>query len=203
MGIIPDGRWTEYAVNPQSRANLQRLFEEAGIDASSGVIAVHVGANWTLKRWPPESFARWVALFRQKSPLPVIFCGSSKETPLIRWIMELAGQKALYDFSGKTSVEDLAALLERSALFISNDSGPLHLAVSVGTPSVGIFGPTLPAITAPVGRQAVKVLWKDVGCRVPCYFRACNYRVCMDRISPEEVMVTCEVLLGTESGHIK
>jgi heptosyltransferase-2 len=97
----------------------------------------------------------------------------------------------LIDLCGRISVEQLVLLLQRSDLFIGNDSGPLHLAVAAGTPTVSFFGPETPALYGPRGEGHV-VLYKDLPCS-PCLNvyhskenSSCRDNVCMNSIEVEE-----------------
>jgi ADP-heptose:LPS heptosyltransferase len=90
----------------------------------------------------------------------------------------------------------LALLLKEAALLISNDSGPIHLAASQQVSILGLFGPTRPDLTGPIARGRSKILHKQVGCELPCYFRECDYRVCLDWLTPEEVFKEAGILLS-------
>ena len=125
----------------------------------------------------------------------VILCGSASEEKIAREIISRVSSPELVSLCGKTSLDTLALLLKTAQLLVSNDSGPIHLAASQGTRIVGLFGPTSAEQTGPVSDAPIKILQKDVGCRVPCYYRACDYRVCMDLLSPEEVFLETQKIL--------
>jgi len=99
------------------------------------------------------------------------------------------------DLTGKTSLTELVALLERSKLVIANDSGPMHIAAAAGAPIVALFGPTLPAHFAPWRAKAV-LLEKRLACR-PCRQRECvsqDFR-CLRGIMVEDVLAAARTLL--------
>ena len=100
------------------------------------------------------------------------------------------------DFTGKTSVADLPALLAHCHLFIGNDSGAMHVAAAVGLPTVGIFGPTDPSGTAPVTPRSTIV--RDQPYCSPCFLRRCpiDHR-CMTRISVNQVLASVDPWLAT------
>ena len=89
--------------------------------------------------------------------------------------------------TGKTTLKQFGALCKRAGLVISADSGPLHIACAVGARVIGLFGPTSPKITGPRGPHC-KVIWKDVGCKVPCYDQRCKHYKCMEAITVDDVL---------------
>jgi heptosyltransferase-2 len=95
---------------------------------------------------------------------------------------------------GRTSIQQVIGLLTRCDLFVSNDSGAMHLAAALGRPVIAMFGPTNERATAP--REHAEVLTADVFCR-PCMLRDCpiDHR-CMKRITPERVIDTALARLG-------
>ncbi len=95
-----------------------------------------------------------------------------------------------------TSVRELVAYIRKARLFVSGDSGPLHLASACGVPAVGIFGPTDPARNGPFG-EGDEVVWKEVACS-PCYKHRCpGYgNVCLTAIEVEDVLGAVRKRLG-------
>ena len=90
--------------------------------------------------------------------------------------------------TGKTNLRELGALMERADFVISGDSGPMHLAVAVGSNVIALFGPTSPDLTGPYGNKNYTVIRKDTECEIPCYDLECrNYR-CMDAITVDDVL---------------
>ncbi len=157
-------------------------------------VVVQPGANWELKRWPAENFAKLLDYFMDEQ-IPVVVTGSQTDESLIARVVgrDRGGVCAFY---GKNGLEELAAIFHRAALVVTNDTGPMHLASAVGTPVVTLFGPTQPQLTGPYGKGRVRVLRKEVGCNEdPCYNLGCKENVCMRAISVEEVWRTCCELL--------
>ena len=91
-------------------------------------------------------------------------------------------------FSGKTSLKELGALMERADLVISGDSGPMHIAVAMRSSVIALFGPTSPRFTGPYGRGNYEVIRKDIGCDVPCYDLTCDDNRCMKAITVDDVL---------------
>jgi ADP-heptose:LPS heptosyltransferase len=104
---------------------------------------------------------------------------------------EIAGRATArpLDLSGKLDILQLGAVLEQCSAVVSGDTGPMHVATAVGTPVIGLFGPTDPARTGPIGRGHTVLQAPGVDC-VPCRDRTCRnprYLECMDGITPEAV----------------
>ena len=90
--------------------------------------------------------------------------------------------------AGRTTFRQMGALLARTRLLVSNDSGPLHMGIAVGTPVVALFGPTKPELTGPPEGAKGVTLFGSIGCPVPCYQLHCPANLCMQQISVEQVL---------------
>jgi heptosyltransferase-1/heptosyltransferase-2 len=91
--------------------------------------------------------------------------------------------------TGLFSLKQLGALCQRLDLFITADTGPLHIANTVGAKKIiALFGPTSPNITGPYPQKNVVILHKDAGCKIPCYALDCKDNRCMKAISVEDVL---------------
>jgi heptosyltransferase II len=197
-GIPADGREPEMRPRPEEEASLEKLLASEGLAPGAPYAVLHPGGNWDLKRWPASYFIRWTRLFLEKNQdWKVVICGTKGEEALSRQIVGGAPSGKALSVCGRTTLGQLAALMKRSRLVLSNDSGPIHVAASQKARILGLYGPTSPCETGPVSAGPVRVLSKDVGCRVPCYFRACDHRVCMDLLTPEEAMEKTWELLAS------
>ncbi len=154
------------------------------------IVGMNPSANWEAKRWPAENFAELADHLIKKHQAAVLFIGTKKERQLIAQVTKQMKFQA-YDFSAKTNLKELGALMKNSDLFVSNDSGPAHLAAALAVPTLVLFGPTAREITAPRGPK-VKIIQKDFGCRIPCYDFNCRDNKCMKDITPQEVIVAAE-----------
>ena len=193
-GIPSDGRQLDFNPDPAATEELTALFKRHSVGSGEGYAVLHAGGNWDLKRWPAGYFAAWAKLFLKEYPYKIILCGTASEKTLTEQILKETASDRVVSFCGETSLDALALLLKNAKMLLTNDSGPMHLAASQGTKISALFGPTSPGLTGPVADNAV-VLRKDVGCKIPCYFRSCHYRVCMELLSPEEVFAgTREIL---------
>ncbi len=165
------------------------VLKESGVkaDKRQPVVLINPGASYgPAKRWPAQRFARLAALLQEKRSAQVVITGASQEADLAREIASLMKRKPVL-LAGKTPLRGFLGVLSQARLFITNDSGPMHMANALGVPVIGIFGPTEPDATHPY-RQPYKVLWKGAPCW-PCLYRKCPFdHRCMTAIEPEEVL---------------
>ena len=195
LGISHDGRAPDFYPCVGARSELEELLKINGLTAHSPYAVMHVGGNWNLKRWPESHFVEWAKRMLKKYSWRIILCGTLKEETLANRIGSHFENKEVISFCGKTSIDTLALLLKNAQVVLSNDSGPIHLAASQGAKIVGLFGPTSPDLTGPVSRGLSAIQRKDVGCEIPCYYRSCDHRICMDWLTPEEVFENTVKLL--------
>lgn len=151
-------------------------------------VALNVGASRAYKRWPVENW-RGVALPLTQSGRSVVFVGDKTDAESVAQITPaLAG--GYQDLSGKTTLRELASVLAACDLLVSGDSGPMHLAVAVGTPVVALFGATHPERHGPYGPRN-RVLHDPAPGAVSPGKRPTEAEgaACMARITPEQVLV--------------
>lgn len=181
-------RETFLKIKDESEKAVERLLSEAGINENDFVVVMHVGGNWNLKQWPIENFAKLNDRLVQEFGAKVIICGGKSDIILAEKLAALAAYRPII-FAGKTNFSELISLMKKANLVISADSGPLHVASSVGTAVIGLFGPTHPAVTGPRGSGKSFVVRHEVGCNaVPCYFLACPDNICMKAIGVHDVV---------------
>jgi heptosyltransferase-2 len=161
------------------------LLTEYGINASDIVIGVHPGAAYgSAKCWPPAYFQELIHRLLDFPQLKILFLGDKGSVPLIQTICSGCPERVV-NLSGKTSLRQLMALIKRSQLFLTNDSGPMHVASALHTPLIALFGSTNEITTGPYNGGVV--IHKHVACS-PCYRRECpiDFR-CMKNITVDEV----------------
>ncbi len=197
VGIDSDGRFPDFFPKKEVWADFNALCLSEGLDFKSPYVVVHAGGNWALKRWPERYFVEWIRSFLKKYPWKVVMCGTQSEYALVQKIADNFDKGQVLNLAGKSSLSVLALLLKHAKMLLSNDSGPIHLAASQGTAILGVYGPTSADLTGPQSRGPQKILQKDIGCEVPCYFRSCNYRICMEWLTPAEVLEAAQRLLET------
>jgi heptosyltransferase-2 len=161
------------------------------------LVGLNPGATYgEAKCWSPERFAELGRRFIKDYGASILIFGSSRprEKALNAAIARGIGAGCL-NLSGETSLLQLAALLRRCRLLVTNDTGTMHVAAAVGTRVMAIFGPTDPRTTSPLGEGHV-VIRREVSCS-PCLKRVCpeDHR-CMDLIEVEEVYNTVGMQLN-------
>lgn len=164
---------------------------------SGKFIALHAGASCPSKRWPVERFAEVGDTLSAKYSCGVVIVGGEGTEEFSHAVISRMKKKAV-DLTGTLRVGELAELLMRASLFISNDSGPVHVAAAVGTPVIAIFGRSdaglSPKRWGPLGEKD-QVLHKNVGCE-KCLAHNCDKDyACLRAITVEEVVqAACNIL---------
>jgi heptosyltransferase-2 len=168
------------------RQAARNRLQEQGINFSRKVVGVNPGAFFgSAKRWPGERYADLLDRLRERHGAQVVVFGAPNEAAIAQQIRAAMRHQAIL-LTGKTQLAELIAMIGCCDLFITNDSGPMHLAAALRVPTLAIFGPTDEIATGPLSSTAV-VLNKKVECS-PCLLRECpiDHR-CMTRITVDEV----------------
>ncbi len=165
------------------------LLAGLGLAPGAAFVAAVPQTRWPTKNWTAAGFAAVADALAQRG-LPVVFTGAPADRAALDEIAA-ALRTPMRRLDGRTSLKTLAAVFRHARVVLATDTGPMHLAVAVGTPVVALFGPTDPGYTGPHGAGHV-VLRRGVPCS-PCFKRTCHTRVverhaCMTRISVEEVV---------------
>jgi heptosyltransferase-2 len=169
-----DRRWADQALN------------DLGILDEKILIGMNPGATYGLaKCWYPDRFGELGKRLSEKWEAKILLFGKEEERPIVQEILRYLGTAGI-DLTGKTGLLQLAALLERCHLLVTNDTGTMHVATAVCTPAVALFGSTDPITTGPWGEGHV-VVRREVSCS-PCWKRICptDHR-CMNLITVDEV----------------
>jgi len=196
VGIPSDGLHYEVGLSPGDHLAARNLLEEWKVGPRDRLVALHPGANWRLKRWPAESFALLGDALAVRYRAKVLFIGGPEDLPLVQGILKRMRTRPLVA-TGRATFRQSGALLSRCSLLISNDSGPLHLGVAVGTPVVALFGPTPPELTGPPAGAKAATLFGSIGCPVPCYQLQCPVNLCMSQITVEKVLEAADKFLSS------
>ena len=198
LGKIENPPSPQIYLREEDRRWANQVLMDLGILEGKPLIGMNPGATYGLaKCWTPDRFGELGKRLAEKWQARILLFGKEEERPIAHEIQRHLGAKGI-DLTGKTSLLQLAALLERCALLVTNDTGTMHVATAVGTPVVALFGSTPPHITGPWGDDHV-VVKKDVDCS-PCWKRVCptDHR-CMELITVDEV----ESVTHTKLGHRK
>jgi heptosyltransferase II len=190
---------------PESwRESARERLMASGWEPGRFTIGISPGAAYGhAKRWPPRSVALLIErLVRERSAACVLVgagadraTGSEVESALdARGLQAEEKRRGVIDLIGKTSLTELMALSALCDVFVSNDSGSMHVASAVGTPVIAPFGPTDEHATAPFGSHVI--VSHPVWCR-PCLLRECplDHR-CMTGITPDQVFAAIDQLIG-------
>ena len=185
----------ELFLSDDDRTHVKSFFEENGVSNERPVVGINPNAFWTSKRWMEERFASVADRLTSYHDAVVILVGSRGDIPLVEKIRSQMKSSSI-NAAGKTSLRQLGALLEKLDLFITNDSGPMHIATAAKTPIIALFGPEKPVRYDPYCAEDMKIVfWKGVKCS-PCLKIECSDPKCLKSITVEEVLTGAERLLS-------
>jgi heptosyltransferase-1 len=194
LGFSPGQPDFSFPLAQEASTRVETLLRERGL-AGAPLLTIAPGTIWETKHWGTEKFADVARHFLRRG-FAVALMGSRRERAVCEDVARLA--PGAVDIAGETTLAELAALIRRSAISVTNDSGPMHLAVALERPVVGIFGPTDPVWIGPYGHPD-NALRAGVPCS-PCLLRQlsrCHYgHVCMERVSASAVIERMEQVLG-------
>ncbi len=198
LGCVPAKRDVYLHTGDDYRELAQSLFVRFGLKNKT-LIGISPGAAYgPAKRWFPDRFAAVADWLIEYYDAQVLIFGSAGDAPSAAEVKKKS-RHFVIDISGKTTLKEAIALIGACDLFLSNDSGLMHVAGALGIPTVAIFGSTNPVATSPVGKNSV-VVHHDVDCS-PCLKPVCprDFR-CMKLITTEEVCEAARKLLDAKAG---
>jgi lipopolysaccharide heptosyltransferase II len=191
-------------VFPVSRTDREAAAERLREVGSARLVAIHPGASRPERAWSAGRFGELAAALSQDG-FRVVVLGAEQDRDAARVVLAAAGGTAL-DAVGLGGLGTMAALVERCELFVGNDSGPMHVAAAMGTPTVSLFGPGVPERTAPyVSRDRRREITDRFPC-APCrqdFFRECRPAAsgkpwCLESIEVAPVLDAARELLNGE-----
>jgi heptosyltransferase-2 len=197
VGMSNGPREPRLDLEPSIVDDARIVLRASGWDPATPMVGVAPGAaSGGAKRWPPARLAAVMARVIQERGAVCVLVGAAADTGAIGEVVarleSISGPAArgrVINLAGKTTLAQLAGVVSMSRVFVSNDSGAMHLAAAVGTPVVAMFGPTNERATAPVPRPGMTatILVGSAWCR-PCGLRECPLRQgCLTSISVERV----------------
>lgn len=159
------------------------------------LVGMNIGSSskWLTKRWPVENFAMLCDRLAKELNIRVVLTGSEDESEQTKRLLGLTKTKPIIA-TGKTTLLELASLIKRCKVFVTSDSAPLHIAVSMKTPTIALFGPTDPNRHV-VSQDGLFIVRKDLNCS-PCYKSYCINPKCMTQITVDEIMEDIKQILG-------
>jgi 3-deoxy-D-manno-octulosonic-acid transferase/heptosyltransferase-1 len=195
LGLDGSAADFSFPIPPAARTRVASLLSQHGVvDTARGLIVIAPGTIWETKAWREPGFAEVARYFSDKG-FAVVLAGSPHERTRCAEVATHA--PGAINLAGETSLTELVALVDRASLCVTNDSGPMHLAVARDRPVVSIFGPTDPIWVGPYGRLDA-VLQSKIAC-APCYFRTlarCPHQhACMQDITAAAVIERAQRLL--------
>jgi lipopolysaccharide heptosyltransferase II len=174
-----------------------QLLSSVGIQPDEGLICFNVNASQMSleRRWPMKEFVKLATMLLSELKVKVLFIGASSDSQYVKQVtVQIKPQDRVINLAGSTKLGELLAILNKSIMLVSNDSGPLHLAAALGVPTVSFFGPESPMLYAPMGGETL-IFYKGLYCS-PC-LNVFNVKtapckgenVCMLSIDAEKVFV--------------
>jgi len=174
------------------RQTTEAIAKQAGLQLANQYVVLAPGTNWASKCWPATHFAKLADKLYDINIIPVLIGGPNDQ----RLAQEIIANTQVppIDLTGKTSMKQLAYLIQRAQAFVGGDTGPMHLAVAVGTKVVTMFGPTDPKRNGPYGSQH-QALLAPVPCQ-GCWQRKCPKDIdCLAKIDVDTVFTAVQELM--------
>jgi heptosyltransferase-2 len=190
MGASAEPLAGTLSVAPEEVEAARQKFGVASI--SNPIFGLNAGAEYgPAKRWPIERYIAAAKELRKRTNCAWILFGGNKDAGLANQIQSAMDEGAsIFNVAGKTSLRELMSLLKLCRVFLTNDTGPMHVAAALGVPVAVIFGSTSPELTAPAAASGsrLQILASDAPCS-PCFLRECpiDFR-CMNGIRTEPVV---------------
>jgi len=206
IAVKPDTCKLELFVPENAKISARKIFADCGIDERALVVGIApgAGASWgqdaAIKHWPALKFAELADKIVNDFSAKILILGDKSEQALAKAI-KINMHSEVIDLSGQTGLGDLAAIINSLDLLISNDGGPLHMAVALNKKTVSFFGPVDPKVYGPYPPDSSRhiVLKKELDC-APCYknfrlSRCQRNKECLEKIDVQEAFQAVSVLL--------
>lgn len=192
LGISVEIEETEVFISKDDESRAEKLLQAC---ADRKLIGVVPGSSRPATRWMAGRFASVLKTVCERYDLMPVFLGSPEEAEICEQVGEASGTKFL-DLAGQTNVGEMAAIVKRLTVLLSNDTGTLHIGYALKVPTVGVFRPGEHWIWGTYPDTArFRGLSKDVPC-APCYLYRCGHHTCMKMLEPVEVVNTIYELLS-------
>jgi heptosyltransferase-2 len=195
IGLPWDNRGLYLKLSQKDKLRAERILLEQHLSLENKLIGINPGATYgPAKQWSPDRYANLADRIQALFGVRVIIFGGPDDKMLGRKISQKMRHRPV-DLSGKTSLGEAMALIERCDLFITNDSGLMHVAAALDVPLIAVFGSTNPVATGPLGSSS-KVVQAAVPCS-PCLKSECpeGHLNCMDQIDVDRVYDSVKEML--------
>jgi 3-deoxy-D-manno-octulosonic-acid transferase/heptosyltransferase-1 len=183
------------SVKEENKIRVKKFLKAKKIEATEPFVAINPVAFWDTKLWEDDKFARLCDKIVEELKQKVVFTGSNSDGR-IKHIQSMMNSPSV-NLEGQTTLRDLAYLYKLSRLLITTDSGPMHIAAAMNTPTVALFGPTDPSRTGPYGKGHI-VVRKKISCS-PCFLKKCDTKRCMKEITVVKVFEAVKEIVDRES----
>jgi heptosyltransferase-2 len=193
LGINTDSAPFFIKFDKDDEIYIDNIINKEQVISDCRLVAVSPGSRSNIKRWLKQGFAEVSDRLIQEKGVRIAMLGDNNDRGLVGEIIQMMKNTPL-DFSGQTNLRQLAALLKKCLLHISNDSAPMHISAALDVPTLAIFGPTDWRKYGPVGDRHF-VLHHALSCS-PCEVAKCKYNhECMTSVTPDEVYQAAEKML--------
>ena len=197
-----DNRTPELFVSAEKLKRADVILKREGEHINDPIIAIQPFALWKYKEWGMNKYVKLIDFIGTEYGFPILITGSAEERKRAEEIINKC-RVNVHNLAGRTSVGEYAGLLQACSLLIGGDSGGIHIAAAVGTPTLSIFGPSSALNWAPKGPQH-HVIHKDWSC-VPCRQMECEHGEvsrCLEELSVEDVMAVIKNRVLKEASKI-
>ena len=198
IGIEAADRTLEMFISKADRAFAHEMIATKGIEADRPKVGLFPGAGWKLREWMPDRFAAIGDRITKQFDAQVLLFGGPHESELVQQVGDLMTTEAI-SLAGDLRIRQLAALIEGCDLFVTNDTGPMHVATAMHTPTVALFGPG-----DHIRFQPLDPIHTTIRHHVPCnpckqFTNKCKNNICMKLITVDEVWETVHQRLSNLS----
>ncbi|MDD5729762.1 MAG: glycosyltransferase family 9 protein [Candidatus Omnitrophica bacterium] len=193
LGIYLKDKKIEFAPDQEAQNNIDGILSGCGVSGADIVIGIHPG-GMPSRRWPIENFGEVMRQVSAKFDCKFIITGSREEGYLAKRLAGVSGAKVI-DLSGRLNTQELLFLIKRCRVFISCDTGPMHMAAALGIPQIALFGPGDITRFDPRNISGKAIVFYNRTACAPCSKFKCASLKCLKMIKPEEVVNACFSLL--------
>lgn len=200
LGVKEQENLMELFLTKNEYGEADQFLKNHHVDLTKPIIGFQPGASNLFKCWPIQHFKELARLIEKKYRANIIIFGNKDETDFAKEILKTT---PIICAAGKLTVRTSAALLSKLNLLVTNDTGPMHLAIASKIPMVAIFGPTPDNLCWPHQEaKHIRIISRPMPCQ-KCVRQLCMLPFCLEQISPQEVLANIEELLNFNSESSK
>ena len=201
LGIAPQKIFPRVYLCPEEEMFAHQIWKEFKITPEDTVVVIHPGSGNSSLNLPAKRFSEVADKLVEKVNAKIIFTGMEREKGVVNFIKNNMEHAAI-DLTGRTNLRELAAVLKNCDVMVSNSTGPMHLAVALGTPTVAIFCPIFaagPIRWGPYG-EGHQVILPPVPVCFKCQPKSCPHYDCMEKIKAEQIVSKVCAVLKKKNG---